>query len=256
MSSHLSLLHILVLAFWSSSNVQAFQPSGKSSSRLAAETSLMNSRSPFEIDNSAVQTAARCAATASLCALLTVTTPSAQAYDPVDYASDTVKSTVQLLKNSNGDVEATFKAYEILADIITEGTGVGGAVNYKGVQLDRGYVADEDTAVYNPGLSLLTESEKDRLLAAVIDARKAGVAAKTWNGDVELGFSYLKTRLDPLHVYELKGYLGVFPFYAAVVYVAVLGVQQFLRDSFPAAYFAGVAALFIPALGFIALGPQ
>jgi hypothetical protein len=31
----------------------------------------------------------------------------------------------------------------------------------EGVQLDRGYIADEDTAIYNPGLTLLTESDMD-----------------------------------------------------------------------------------------------
>lgn len=41
-----------------------------------------------------------------------------------------------------------------------------------GVALERGYVADKDTSVYNPGLALLTESEKERLVEAVGDARK------------------------------------------------------------------------------------
>jgi hypothetical protein len=53
----------------------------------------------------------------------------------------------------------------------------------EGVQLNRGYIADEDTAIYNPGLSLLTESEKERLVEAVISSRKAGLAAESWTND-------------------------------------------------------------------------
>jgi hypothetical protein len=204
---------------------------------------------------------AKFAATASICVSVllftTTSTPSiASAYIDKDYASDTVINTVQLLKDSSGNADATFKAYETLADIITEGTGIGGAVNFKGVQLERGYVADEDTTIYNPGLTLLTESEKERLLEAVIDARKAGVVAQSWNQDVEYGFEFLKQVLDPLHVNELKGYLSIFPFYAAAVYLAVIAVQQFLRDSFPIAYLVGVLAIFGPALALVAIGPQ
>lgn len=54
----------------------------------------------------------------------------AQAYVPSDYASDTVQEAVQSLKDSSGNAESTFKVYENIADIITEGKGVGGMVNY------------------------------------------------------------------------------------------------------------------------------
>ena len=54
----------------------------------------------------------------------------AQAYVPSDYASETVQEAVQSLKNAAGNVEETFKAYENIAGIITEGKGVGGMVNY------------------------------------------------------------------------------------------------------------------------------
>lgn len=54
-----------------------------------------------------------------------------QAYDPSDYASDTVQETVQALKKSTGDIEATFKTYESIASIVTEGKGVGGMINYR-----------------------------------------------------------------------------------------------------------------------------
>lgn len=52
------------------------------------------------------------------------------AYVPSDYASETVQAVVQELKTASGNVDATFKAYEEIAGIITEGKGVGGMVNY------------------------------------------------------------------------------------------------------------------------------
>ena len=52
------------------------------------------------------------------------------AYDTSDYASDTVQEVLQSLKTSSGDEDATFKTFENIAGIITEGKGVGGMVNY------------------------------------------------------------------------------------------------------------------------------
>lgn len=56
--------------------------------------------------------------------------PAAQSFAPSDYASETVQQVVRSLKDASGDVEATFKVYENIAGIITEGTGIGGMVNY------------------------------------------------------------------------------------------------------------------------------
>ena len=72
---------------------------------------------------------------------------SAMAYDSSDYASATVKEAIQQLQSSAGNAEETFKAFENINEIITEGKGVGGSINYKGIQLDRGYIADEDTSI-------------------------------------------------------------------------------------------------------------
>jgi hypothetical protein len=55
----------------------------------------------------------------------------AQAYDPSDYASETVTEAVKSLKDASGDTETTFKVYEGIAAIITEGKGVGGSINYR-----------------------------------------------------------------------------------------------------------------------------
>ena len=196
-------------------------------------------------------------ATASLVTALAINTPltPANAYSPSDYASDTVQDVLTNLKAASGNVDQTFKVYEDINAIITEGKGVGGDVNYKGVQLNRGYVADEDTSVYNPGLTLLTESEKERLTEAVVQARTSGLKADSWNEDAELGFQFLREKLDPLHMMELKGYLKFVPALAAVVYLAVLAVQQNLRDLFPVAYFIGVGVIFGPAIALILAGP-
>lgn len=114
------------------------------------------------------------------------------------------------------------------------------------MRLERGYVADEDTTIYNPGLSLLTESEKTRIVDAVIQNRKENIAKKTWSKDNEFAFEFLKTKLDPLHMVELKGYLGILPFYGAACYLAALAVQQVARDFFSAAYIVSAAAVFLP----------
>jgi hypothetical protein len=53
-----------------------------------------------------------------------------QAYVPSDYASETVQEAVTALKAASGDADATFKVYETINGVITEGKGVGGMVNY------------------------------------------------------------------------------------------------------------------------------
>eukprot|EP00529_Nitzschia_sp_RCC80_P042554 CAMPEP_0113503210 /NCGR_PEP_ID=MMETSP0014_2-20120614/34021_1 /TAXON_ID=2857 /ORGANISM="Nitzschia sp." /LENGTH=271 /DNA_ID=CAMNT_0000398159 /DNA_START=38 /DNA_END=850 /DNA_ORIENTATION=- /assembly_acc=CAM_ASM_000159 len=170
---------------------------------------------------------------------ITASADVANAYYASDYASETVQTTVKDLKAAAGNVDETFKVYENVAGIITEGKGVGGMVNYQGIQLERGYVADEDTQVYNPGLSLLTESEKERLVDAVIDARKVGLTNGQWSENNEFAFQFLREKLDPYHMQELSGFLKFAPFYAAILYVGVLGVQQFARGAFQVAYLVG-----------------
>ena len=85
--------------------------------------------------------------------------------------------------------------------------------------------------------------------------RKAGLSKNAWSDDNELGFSELKSKLDPLFMYELRGYLKILPFYGAAVYLATFFVQQNLRDFFPLAYIVGAVAVFGPIAGLIAAGP-
>jgi hypothetical protein len=181
------------------------------------------------------------------------TPPPAVAYEPTDYASETVQETLQALKSASGNLDATFKSYEAIAAIVTEGKGVGGQINYQGIALERGYVADEDTSIYNPGLTLLTESEKERLVEGLVNSRKAGMDAGQWNENNEFAYVFLKEKLDPLHMFELSGYLGFVPIYGAVLYLGVLAVQQFVRDLFPGSYIVGAVLFFVPIFGLIAL---
>ena len=126
----------------------------------------------------------------------------------------------------------------------------------EGIELERGYVADEDTTIYNPGLSLLTGSEKERLVEAVIDARKEGLAAKgQWNQNNDFAYDFLRQKLDPYHMVELSGFFKFVPYYGAFLYLGVLGVQQLFRSGFQVAYLAGVVAFIVPIIVLIAAGP-
>ncbi len=168
--------------------------------------------------------------------------------------TDTVSRIIQQLQTAQGNSETTFSVLEQINDIITEGTGVGGSINYKGVQLERGYVADEDTTIYNPGLTLLTEGEKRRLVQAIMASRQAGLQTNQWTEQNQSAFEYLRGKLDPFHMEQLQGYLQIFPVVAGVVYLAVLAVQQLApRAIFPVAYFVGVLLILAPVIALVGL---
>mmetsp|Transcript_596 Transcript_596/g.962 ORF Transcript_596/g.962 Transcript_596/m.962 type:complete len:267 (+) Transcript_596:130-930(+) len=194
-------------------------------------------------------------ATLSTTPLLLPNTNNANAYEESDYASETVTTVVQRLKSSTGSIDDTFLALEDVAKIITEGKGVGGQLTYDGVKLNEGYVADEDTTIYNPGLSLLTESEKERLTDAIIQNRKVSLSSNQWNENNEYAFSFLKQKLDPLHMYELGGYLKILPFWGAALYLGALFVQQNSRGIFPLVYGLCALGVFGPVIVLVASGP-
>jgi hypothetical protein len=187
--------------------------------------------------------------------LLPNTNSIANAYEESDYASETVTTVVQRLKSSTGSIDDTFLALEDVAKIITEGKGVGGQLTYDGVKLNEGYVADEDTTIYNPGLSLLTESEKERLTDAIIQNRKISLSSNQWNENNEYAFSFLKQKLDPLHMNELGGYLKILPFWGAALYLGALFVQQNSRGIFPLVYGLCALGVFGPVIVLVASGP-
>jgi hypothetical protein len=222
---------------------------------------------PFHLILSSVQSTAASISLGSmiLCSALSVTStiyPTAvNAYD--DFISEPVQIAIKAVQDANTN-DALVKAFENIAEIITEGKGVGGSINFQGVQLDRGYVSDEDTSIYNPGLTLLTETEKTRLVDTVVESKKRQLMksgnidndSSSWNNDLEAGYSFLRERLDPLHMYELRGYLTILPLYGAVMYLVALAVQQLARDVFPIAYIVCAAAVFIPIIALVLLGPQ
>jgi hypothetical protein len=103
----------------------------------------------------------------------------------------------------------------------------------------------------------LTESEKERLVSAVIENRKVGLKQNQWPENNEFAYDFLKTKLDPLHMMELRGYLSVLPFYGAVVYLATFAAQQILdRELFPVAYGVAAVSVFFPIFALVAAGPQ
>jgi hypothetical protein len=77
------------------------------------------------------QNAVTSAIVASTLALAPLATPPAVAYEDSDYASETVTAVVDSLRNAGSNAEETFKVYENIAAIITEGKGVGGSINYR-----------------------------------------------------------------------------------------------------------------------------
>jgi hypothetical protein len=70
------------------------------------------------------------AALTILTTTLTTSFQTANAYEESDYASETVTTVVQQLKENTGDVDKTFGTLEEIAKIITEGKGVGGSLSY------------------------------------------------------------------------------------------------------------------------------
>jgi len=198
--------------------------------------------------------------TAASLLALAITTASlspqpAFAYEESDYASETVTNVVAKLKTTAGNADGTFNTLEDVAKIITEGKGVGGTLNYDGIKLTEGFVADEDTTIYNPGLTLLTSSEKERLVAAVVQNRKVGLSSERWSENNEYAFDFLKQKLDPLHMNEIEGYLGIVPFYGAALYLGALYVQKYARGIFPLVYGLCALGVFGPVFLLVSLGP-
>ena len=118
-----SLILLLV-----SSSTYGFVPQATTSSPLAQKrTTELQAKSKQSIENAL--------ASSLLAASVAVTVASspvlpAQAYSSSDYASETVKGVIAKMKESRGNLEGTFQTYETVAEIITEGKGVGGMVNY------------------------------------------------------------------------------------------------------------------------------
>jgi hypothetical protein len=229
---------IALLSASHQSNIQQYRGRHAASGRLFlhSENEIDDTKSNNSNNNVLLRPILSAVTTASLALALTtnpISPQPAHAYEESDYASETVTNVVAQLKSNEGDVDGTFKTLEDVAKIITEGKGVGGTLTYDGVKLTEGFVADEDTTIYNPGLTLLTSSEKERLVSAIVQNRKVGLSTQNWSENNEYAFDFLKQKLDPLHMYELGGYLGILPFYGAALYLVALFVQKNARGIFP-----------------------
>ncbi len=86
---------------------------------------------PLKAHDTKFQNVVTSAIIASTLALSPLAPPPAIAYEDSDYASETVTAAVDALRNSGSDAAGTFKVFEDIAAIITEGKGVGGSINYR-----------------------------------------------------------------------------------------------------------------------------
>ncbi|GMH81814.1 hypothetical protein TrVE_jg5368 [Triparma verrucosa] len=135
--------------------------------------------------------------------------------------------------------------FETIGRMITEGEGIGGDVTAPTLTSTGIDTSGEDTIVYNPGLTLLSTDEKEAIVEKLHDVR----ALKESDAKADQAATYLIGLLDPLHTYELKGFLGRLPLTTAAAYIGATAVLIFAKDVFPFAYVGIVAAAFVvPAL--------
>jgi hypothetical protein len=182
-----------------------------------------------------------------------------------DYASTTITQVISELQSST-NAKSTYSILEAISKIITEGKGIGGTLTYNsGIKLGDGVqITDEDTTIYNPGLTLLTASEKEHLVSAMIHNRNVGLSILPptdgaigggWSAENESAFQYIKGLLDPLHMHELSGYLSILPYWGGILYLVAIFVQKNIRDVFPLVYGLCAAGIFVPILILIVSGP-
>ena len=102
------------------------------SSAAAAAAAAVESSSPQKTQhyNAAKQTTLAVSLALAMAASTLTPVQPANAYIPSDYATETVQTAIQDLKAARGNSDDTFKIYESIAGIITEGKGVGGQINY------------------------------------------------------------------------------------------------------------------------------
>jgi len=87
----------------------------------------------MEMDNIKKGMASLLVASTICLSTLNINSPAACAYDDYTYSDtndvDTVEKVVKSLKDASGDAAASFKAFESISEIITEGKGVGGMIS-------------------------------------------------------------------------------------------------------------------------------
>ena len=86
------------------------------------------------------------------------------------------------------------------------------------------------------------------LTASIVEIKRDMISSNTWDDKLEWGYGFLKSKLDPLHTYELKGYFAKFPFLVAAGYLVATASQVVFRDFFPVVYGLCVAGVVLPGL--------
>lgn len=121
------------------SNVQAFtlspltQLNTRSTTAHCTQIHAQKDNRPMEMENMKKGMASLLVASTICLSTLSINSPAATAYDDYSYSDmndvDTVEKVVKSLKDASGDAAASFKAFESINEIITEGKGVGGMIS-------------------------------------------------------------------------------------------------------------------------------
>lgn len=131
-------IHTFLFALSAVFTCDAFTPIGTNSrlatSKQSSTTSISAVRSDDHeginkhVKNKGISMASLSLATLVSLSAMTTTPLTVQAYDDYDDV-DTVETTIQALKDATGSVDASFKVFESINEIITEGKGVGGSLS-------------------------------------------------------------------------------------------------------------------------------
>ena len=98
--------------------------------------------------------------------------------------------------------------------------------------------------MYNPGLTLLSSTEKSALTASLHSAR----SLPSTDASADEAATYLIGLLDPLRTYELSSYLSRLPATALAAYAAATAALVLAKDAFPFVYVGVVGgAILAPA---------
>ncbi|GMI43585.1 hypothetical protein TeGR_g6631, partial [Tetraparma gracilis] len=143
---------------------------------------------------------------------------------------------------------ALLETFESLGSLISSGADVGGSVSFlsnPGMSSVSSFDTGEDSSIYNPGLSLLSDDEKQALVASLRSLHNNPLLDKP----LETDRAYLLSLLDPLRLSSLAPYLHVLPLAAAGAYSLALAAMVFAREVFPALYVGIAAAALVLPIG-------
>ena len=95
--------------------------------------------------------------------------------------------------------------------------------------------------------TLLTRTKyKYRIIKTINDKHVTLGKQNEWDQALNYESGELKRRVDPYRTVDLSGYLSIAPYFGGVIYLALLGIQQFIPEIFTFAYPFGVAVFCLP----------